>query len=91
MTHLGIAFLSCSIYIIFNIWYLLQVWLQKAKSLKAGESGECSNKKRSRSEEESTDDRPSKEQKAEPKSPNKKPLAQSTNSKLAGFAFSNKS
>ncbi|KAL8588870.1 hypothetical protein ACOMHN_051464 [Nucella lapillus] len=71
-----------------------QVWLQRAKSQKQAEEGE-SDKKRKRTEEKEDDDKkddaPAKAQKTKaPSSPTKKPLSQSTNSKLAGFAFSSK-
>ena len=68
---------------------LLQVWLQKAKTQTPTDSGD-SDKKRKRTEEEKEDNTPPKSQKTKPSSPAKKPLSQSTNSKLAGFAFSSK-
>jgi hypothetical protein len=65
-----------------------QVWLQKAKAQKQTENDGDSDKKRKRSEEKLDDDvTPSKVPKTNPSFPSKKPLAQSTNAKLAKFAF----
>ncbi|XP_076442996.1 WD repeat and HMG-box DNA-binding protein 1-like [Babylonia areolata] len=66
-----------------------QVWLQKAKSQTPQPDGGETDKKRKRAEEKD-DETPSKVQKSKPTSPSKKPLSQSTNSKLAGFAFLSK-
>ncbi|KAK7444590.1 hypothetical protein BaRGS_00040412 [Batillaria attramentaria] len=72
-----------------------RLWMQKAKAQSQtsseATSGESDKKRKRPDEEDEADDTSAKMQKTASKPQTKKPLSQSTNSKLANFAFSSKS